>query len=57
MLQPHVGKRVPGEYRAQSLMVPSSYDNPYATYKLRGCRDSKSRVSERPEKDYTQTLI
>lgn len=38
-------------------MAPMSYANPYPTYKLRGCRDWKYRVSERPEKDYTQTLI
>jgi hypothetical protein len=44
-------------HRTQSLVAPMSYANPYATYKLRACHGSKSRVSERPENDYTQTLI
>lgn len=43
--------------RTQSLMASVSYANPYATYKLRGCHGSHSRVSDRAEKDYTQTLI
>ena len=42
---------------AQTLVASMSYENPYPTYKLRGCHDLKYRVSERPEKDYTQTLI
>lgn len=44
-------------YPTQSPVAPASYANPYAAYKLREYHDAKSRVSERPEKDYTQGLI
>jgi len=41
----------------QSPVGRMSYANPYATYKLGWSHDSKSRVSERRENDYTQGLI
>ncbi|VVD62593.1 hypothetical protein PCE31107_00185 [Pandoraea cepalis] len=44
-------------YPTQSPVAPASYANPYAAYKLRAYHGAKSRVSERPEKDYTQGLI